>query len=245
MTKPSPHTFGLLGMLAVRPWTSYELTRQVRRSLRFMWQTSEGHLYREQGRLVTLGWARVEEERAGRRTRKRYSITKEGRKALAEWLSTEPQEPTLQIEGIMRTFFADQGSPPQLVASMKATSRDARAMLEELLGFVDDYLAQGGPMSMIEAGRSGPGTGREEFRGRLMYPERLHVVAVSIDVITQLLETIDRFFAASADEVSSWSDTTDPALAPRTRQRLESIRDRGALLLDPSLANDCQPHRIR
>lgn len=229
MTKSSPHTFGLLGMLAVRPWTSYELTRQVRRSLRFMWQTSEGHLYREQGRLVKLGWARVEEEPVGRRMRKRYSITKEGRKALAEWLSTEPQEPILQIEGIMRTFFADQGSPAQLVASMEATSRQARAMLEEMLGFVDEYLEEGGPMSMIEAGRSGPDLGREEFRGRLMYPERLHVVSVSIDVITQLLETIDRFFAAAADEVSSWSHTTDPGLAPRTRQRLEGIRSRDAV----------------
>lgn len=227
MADPSPHTYGLLGMLAVRPWTSYELTRQVRRSLQFIWPTSEGHLYREQGRLVKLGWARVEEEPAGLRTRKRYSITKKGRRALAEWLSTEPQQPILQVEGIMRTFFADQGSPAQLVASMEATSRDARAMLDELLGFVDEYLEEGGPMSMIEADRSGPGTVREEFRGRLMYPERLHVVAMSIDVITQLLETIDLFFAAAADEVSSWSDTTDSALAPRTRQRLEDIRARG------------------
>ena len=227
MARPSPHTFGLLGMLAVRPWTSYELTRQVRRSLRFMWPTSEGHLYREQHRLVKLGWAHVEEEPAGRRTRKRYSITEEGRKALAGWLSTEPQEPMLQIEGIMRTFFGDQGSPTQLVASMEATRRDARAMLQELLGFVDEYLEERGPMSMIETGRSGPGTAREEFHGRLMYPERLHVVAISIDVITQLLETIDHFFAAAADEVSSWNNTTDPALATRTRQRLESIRSRG------------------
>ena len=51
-------------------------------------------------------------------------------------------------------------------------------------------------------------------------------MAVAIDVITQLLETIDRFFADAADEVSSWSDTTDPVLAPRTRQRLENIRSR-------------------
>ena len=226
MTKLSPHTFGLLGMLAVRPWTSYELTHQVRRSLRFMWQTSEGHLYREQRRLVKLGWASVEEEPAGRRTRKRYSITNQGRDALEEWLSTEPQEPTLQIEGIMRLFFGDQGSPAQLVASMQTTSRDARAMLKELVGFVDEYLEEGGPMTMIETGRSGPSTAREEFHGRLMYPERLHAVALSIDVLTQLLESIDHFFAAAADEVVEWNDTTDPDLAPSTRQRLERIQSR-------------------
>jgi DNA-binding PadR family transcriptional regulator len=229
MAKPSPHTFGLLGMLAIRSWTSYELTHQVRRSLRFMWQTSEGHLYREQARLVACGWASVETEPAGRRTRKRYSITEEGRRALAEWLSTEPQEPNFQVEGIVRTFFADQSSPAQLVATMDATSRHARAMREELLGFVEEYLDDGGPMTMIEQGRSGPGSEREQFHGRPMYPERLHVVALSIDVITELLETLDRFFAAAADEVSAWHDTTDRDLAPRTRQRLENIQRRGHL----------------
>lgn len=226
MATPSPHTFGLLGMLAVRPWTSYELTHQVRRSLRFMWQTSEGHLYREQGRLVKLGWASVEEEPAGRRTRKRYTITEQGRQALNEWLSSEPQEPTLQIEGIIRVFFGDQGSPTQLVASMQRTSRDARAMLEELVGFVDEYLEDGGPMAMIETGRSGPSTTREAFHGRPMYPERLHVVALSIDVLTQLLDSIDHFFAHASDEVSKWNATTDPELASDTRQRLERIQSR-------------------
>lgn len=226
MASPSPHTFGLLGMLAVRSWSSYELTHQVRRSLRFIWQTSEGHLYREQARLVKLGWASVEEEPAGRRTRKRYSITDEGRTALTEWLATEPMEPSFQVEGIVRTFFADQGSPAQLVATMEATAGHARAMRDEMLGFVEEYLEDGGPMSMIEQARSAPGSDREEFHGRPMYPERLHVVALTIDVTTQLLETIDQFFAAAAQEVSTWSDTTDAALAPRTRERLQNIRSR-------------------
>jgi DNA-binding PadR family transcriptional regulator len=66
----------------VRSWTGYELTRQVHRSLRFIWPTSEGHLYREQKRLVTLGWAVVERERTGRRARNRYTITPAGREAL-------------------------------------------------------------------------------------------------------------------------------------------------------------------
>lgn len=234
MAAPSPHTYGLLGMLAVRPWTSYELTQQVRRSLRFMWQTSEGHLYREQARLVTLGWASVETEPAGRRTRKRYSITDEGRTALVEWLSSAPQEPNFQVEGIVRTFFGDQGSVAQLVATMRATSQHARAMRQELVGFVEEYLDEGGPMSMIEQRRSVPGSEREEFHGRPMYPERLHVVALSIDVITQLLDTLDRFFAAAADEVTGWPDTTNPAIASHTRQRLESIRRRSGVTRPPA-----------
>lgn len=226
MVRASPHTYGLLGMLATRPWTSYELTRQVRRSLRFMWPTSEGHLYREQARLVRLGWAQVEEEPAGLRTRKRYTITAEGRSALAAWLSTEPQEPTLQVEGIVRTFFGDQGDPEQLVQSMEATARSARAMIDELLGYVDEYLSPAGPLAMLEEGRSAPDGEREEFRGRPMYPERLHVVAMSIDVITRVLGTLETFFTTAAAEVSAWESTTDPALVASTRQRLEAIQRR-------------------
>ena len=78
MTTTSPATYGLLGLLATRSWTGYELTAQVRRSLAFVWPTSEGHLYREQKVLVARGWAAVVDEPAGRRSRKRYTITDAG-----------------------------------------------------------------------------------------------------------------------------------------------------------------------
>lgn len=226
MAAASPATYGLLGMLAVRSWTGYELTRQVRRSLRFMWRSSEGHLYREQKRLVGLGWASVEEETAGERTRNRYTITESGRAALAEWLGTEPEEPHFQVEGILRTFFGDQGTPQQLATSMQTTAETARSMLNEMLGFVDEYLEEGGPLWMLEQGVSGPDGDRIEFHGRAMYPERLHVVALAIEVTTQLLETIHSFYNDAADQVASWPSTTHISITADTRQRLERIQSR-------------------
>ncbi len=146
MTSSSPATYGLLGLLSVRPWTGYELTGQVRRSLRFVWSVSEGHLYREQKRLVDLGWATVAEEPAGRRTRKRYTITAAGREALAAWLETVPEEPHFQIEGVLRVFFADSSDPATLVASLQHTAEASRAMLEEMQDFAAEYLQEGGPL---------------------------------------------------------------------------------------------------
>jgi DNA-binding PadR family transcriptional regulator len=208
-------------MLATRSWTGYELTQQVRRSLRFVWPLSEGHLYREQRRLVALGWATVAAEPAGRRTRRRYTITASGRAALQAWLASPPEEPHLQIEGILRTFYADSSGPDELAAAMQKTAELARAMRAEMLGFVDEYLAEGGPQEMLE-GRVPTG----EFHGRPMHPGRLHSVALALDITTRLLETIDDFFAESAAEVRSWPSTTDPSLAPGTRRRLERIRSR-------------------
>jgi PadR family transcriptional regulator, regulatory protein AphA len=228
MATPSPGTYGLLGMLAVRSWTGYELTQQVRRSLRFVWPSSDGHLYREQKRLVDLGWATVEEEPSGQRTRKRYTITEAGRVALETWLATGPEEPHFQIDGVLRTFFGDQGRRDDLVASMRVTAVMARSMLDELLGFVDEYLEEGGPLWMLEHGTGGPDADRLEFHGRTMLPERLHVVALAIDVTTQLLGTLDGFFTEAADLVASWPDLADNSITPHTRRRLEQIRARYA-----------------
>lgn len=235
MSSQSPATFGLLGMLAVRSWTGYELTQQVRRSLRFMWLSSEGHLYREQKRLVDLGWATVEGEPTGQRTRNRYTITDAGRAALGDWLTTEPEEPHFQIEGVLRTFFGDQGSSEQLVASMRTTAESARSMLGEMLGFVDEYFEEGGPLWMLEQGVSGPDGDRLEFHGRPMYPERLHVVAFAIDITTQLLETIDRFFTDATVRVATWPSTSHPSITSDTRQRLERIKSRGDVSVSEGL----------
>jgi DNA-binding PadR family transcriptional regulator len=213
-------------MLATRSWTGYELTQQVRRSLRFVWPTSEGHLYREQKKLVALGWATVEDEPVGRRTRQRYAITPAGRKALRTWLASPPEEPHLQVEGVLRAFYGNHTGPHELAASMRATAASARDMLGELRGFVDEYLAEDGPVALLEQGSGGPRT-RQEFRGRELYPERLHAVALAIDVTARLLETVDDFFTAAAEEVADWPGTDDPALTPSTRARLEQIQARG------------------
>jgi DNA-binding PadR family transcriptional regulator len=215
----SPATYGLLGMLATRPMTGYELTHQVRRSLRFIWPVSEGHLYREQKKLVTLGWATVTTEPAGRRTRQRYTITRAGRAALRAWLATEPEEPHLQIEGVLRAFYADSGTPDALAAAMRSTAASASAMLSELHGFVDEYLAQGGPLDMLE-GR----TPSRTFRGRDMHPERLHSVALALDVTTQLLGVVEEFFTNAAAEIENWPSTTAAELTPSTRLRLQRVR---------------------
>jgi PadR family transcriptional regulator AphA len=217
----SPATYGLLGMLATRPMTGYELTQQVRRSLRFIWPTSEGHLYREQKKLVTLGWATVTTEPAGKRTRQRYAITRTGRAALRRWLATDPEEPHLQIEGVLRAFYADSSSPAALAESMRSTAASATAMLAELHGFVEEYLGEGGPLDMLEGRISS-----QSFRGRDMHPERLHSVALALDVTTALLGVVEEFFARTADEVDDWASTTDAVLTPTTRARLQRVAER-------------------
>jgi hypothetical protein len=108
---------------------------------------------------------------------------------------------------------------------MEATAAAARSMLDEVAGFVDEYLADDGPLWMLEQGFGGPGQ-RIEFHGRPMFPERLHVVALVIDATTRLLVDVETFARTTAGEVRGWRSTVDSSNTAATRARLETIRER-------------------
>src|SRR5262249_1985196 len=76
---PTPTSHALLGLLAIRPWTAYELTRQVTRSMRYFWPRSAAHVYGELKRLERLGLAAATVEHQGSRPRTSYQITEPGR----------------------------------------------------------------------------------------------------------------------------------------------------------------------
>ena len=110
---------GVLGLLSVRAWSAYELAKQSRRSLWFAMPRAESVIYAEPKRLVQAGLATVTRERVGRRTRQVYEITPAGRAALADWLTTAPSEPALDIEPLMRVLFADAGTTADLRAALE------------------------------------------------------------------------------------------------------------------------------
>src|SRR3712207_4596565 len=82
----STTSFAILGLLGVQPWSSYELTRQMDRSLGRFWPRAQSKLYEEPRKLVAHGYAVAAVEHVGRRSRTVYSITPEGRAALTAWL---------------------------------------------------------------------------------------------------------------------------------------------------------------
>lgn len=201
---PSTTTYALLALLALRSWTSYELTRQLRRSLHYAWPRSEANLYNEQKRLVRLGWATVTKEPVGRRTRTRYEITAAGRQEVRAWLSTEPSAPHLEVEGIVRMFFADHGSVDDLVHSLRATGDRAGDAVLELCEIVKDYFVTGGP-----------------------FPDRLHAIALAADLVTDLLDRIESFSREASAEVVLWDTTHGRGLTAEARKRFEVILQRG------------------
>ena len=123
----STTSYAVLGLLAIQPWSTYELTRQMDRSLGRIWPRAASKLYEEPKKLVAHGLASSRQERVGRRPRTVYAITSAGRRALAEWLAEPGSGPELESQQLLKVFFADQGSRADALATVAA----ARAWAEE------------------------------------------------------------------------------------------------------------------
>src|ERR1700741_1767782 len=102
----------ILGLLALRKeWSTWELTTQLRRNLRFFWPRAESQIYAEVKALVVRGWARDRQPFVGRRARPRYATPAAGRRALTAWLATPPKPTALECEPLLRVLLAEFGTP--------------------------------------------------------------------------------------------------------------------------------------
>lgn len=138
-------SFAMLGMLAIRPWSTYELAKHVDRSLRPLWPRARSNLFNEPKKLVAHGLAVANEDTVGRRPRTVYTITPAGRRALRHWLGTPGEGPALEFEQLLKVFFADHGTKTDAlnaVATIKQWARDRNA---ENIAVARSYLAGTGP----------------------------------------------------------------------------------------------------
>ena len=97
--KLSTRSYAILGLLAIRDWTTYELAQQMERGVGDIWSAARSMVYQEPKRLARLGLVQARTETTGRRARTRYSITPAGLTALHGWLAEPGAPPAMQSIG--------------------------------------------------------------------------------------------------------------------------------------------------
>jgi PadR family transcriptional regulator, regulatory protein AphA len=199
-TRLSPTSLAILGLLALRPFSAYELAQQIHRGLRYMQPASERNLYAEPKRLAAAGLVRMRHEPVGRRTRTIYEITPAGRQALRRQLTTPPAPPQLEFEALQRLIFADQASKHDLLAALDTTSQQVQQLLADGLQQVRGYQADGGP-----------------------FPHRLHLIVLFARFSTDFLVLVRDWVALARHEAASWPTTRDLGLTDGTRQLLADL----------------------
>ena len=209
--RPTTSTYALLGLLAMRPWSAYELAQQATRSLRYAHPRTESHLYEEAKRLLRLGWATSHTEHHGRRPRTIYEISGDGRSALQAWFTTPPRDPDLNFEALLRVLFADQTDKATLDRSLEETAESARRLFDDAVErLLSPYLSDDG----------GP------------FPERRHIAALVAAFVADYLHLIERWSEFARDEIRSWPRTDALGMTDRTRHILDAVLQ-GKSVLEP------------
>jgi PadR family transcriptional regulator, regulatory protein AphA len=127
----TPASYIVLGLLEqAGESTPYDLKRMVAASIGNFWSLQHAQLYTEPERLAHAGLLTEKRETGGRR-RKRYRITKAGRAALREWLSSPSADMTeLRDPGVLQLFLG--ADPAALAAAQLPVHRAKVAEYEEL-----------------------------------------------------------------------------------------------------------------
>jgi PadR family transcriptional regulator, regulatory protein AphA len=173
----------LLGLLAARARTGYELAREMDQTLRFVWPRATSKLYEAPKLLVERGLATARHEHVGRRPRTVYTITPAGQQAVAVWLRSPPAQVELEAEAIVRVWFGYLGSKEDLVKAIDAVHQQAQAGLRHGVRIGQARLAQ-------------------------MPPERGHVAALVFRFLWDYNTMLARWAAWANEEIEDWPDTT-------------------------------------
>jgi DNA-binding PadR family transcriptional regulator len=176
-------SYALLGMLAIRSWSTYELAKTTDRNLGRLWPSARSHLFSEPRKLVTLGLAKAEEEMVGRRPRTVYAITSKGRRALRAWLALPGEAPLLHFEQLLKLFFADHG-----------TKADALAAVRHMRDWADEQ-------AQIHAA-----VARSYLDGTGPFPERAAVLSVVGPFLAEFAQTVGRWAEHAEEIVGSWPE---------------------------------------
>lgn len=184
----TPTSYAILGLLAIRSWTTYELAKQMDQTLNRFWPRARSKLYEEPKKLVAQGLATAEAGRHGRRPRTVYSITKAGRRALASWLAADSADPVFESEHVLKVFYAENGTTADLLATLERLRAWAHEMTQQNVRVGGRYLAGSGP-----------------------YPQRLATLVLTGRFLDDYVAMIDRWASWAAETVTDWP--TDPSKA--------------------------------
>ena len=145
----------ILGMLAARPRSGYEIKQLVDNTARFFWAASYGQIYPELKRLEKVGLISGSDSANGARHRTTYKLTAAGKRAAREWIDRPPQVIELRDEGLLELFFAgsiDPARAPEIARERAASAAASAAQLRAIEEQVEAMGQHEGPDHSPDAG---------------------------------------------------------------------------------------------
>lgn len=130
----------ILGLLASRPLTGYEIKKIFDDTLAHAWNAHDSQIYPELHRMEEEGLITVQAVSEGRRQRRVNQITDEGRAALQHWLESPQGRRITRDDFVLRVFFFGLLTGEQQLAWLEEEQKH----LESELTYADEVVAQFG-----------------------------------------------------------------------------------------------------
>lgn len=178
----------ILGLLCGQDWSAYQLAEQLGRGVAELWPSADRGRYAILTRLSQEGFVSTRQEHTGRRARTIYSITSRGRDALAAWLSSPVQPPTLEFEGMVRVLLSDEGSLDDLRRTLVQSREQAQANRALFARYAAIISETGGT-----------------------FPEKRHLFALANTFMIGHYDHIIAWADWAEAQIADWPDTVTPA----------------------------------
>lgn len=157
LPKLTPTSYVLLGLLARKPQSAYQLNARMQNSLiRVYWPRVESHVYSEPKKLLRHKMVSEEKGKHNGRNRTVYTITTEGTRALQSWLSDDADlDLRMQAEFMLKLLLADSGTVADVHSTLeKSLNRSHEDLLEAIEGIkailaAEEYAIDGAPYNGI------------------------------------------------------------------------------------------------
>jgi len=109
----------ILGLLAERPLSGYQIKKIIDIRFQFFWSESFGQIFPALKSLAAQGYCE-ELPQEGTRSSRVYQITTSGREALVHWLSQPVEKESLRLEILLKTYFSGYAAPEAMLMHLSA-----------------------------------------------------------------------------------------------------------------------------
>jgi len=174
----------ILGVLAIKPRSAYELAMEMRHCFEYFWPRDDARVYADAKALAERGLLTSERTLIRRRGRTTYAITPAGRSALRRWLAEPSRSVALEFEGLIKVYLARFGTLQQLRTTVMQARDDADFMLQVATNVREVYLTNCAPF-------------QEEY---------VHVWAFVYDFLSSWFRFLHDWADRTLAELDGWTD---------------------------------------
>lgn len=124
--------FVILGLLALRAMTVYEINKALERGVSLFYSASFGSIHAAMGKLLEKGWVIGEEKVENGRNKRVFHLTLAGREAFQDWLASDIEAEKVKDPALTRLYFMGFSDPQERIRVLETHLEKLRHTLDTL-----------------------------------------------------------------------------------------------------------------